>query len=50
MLERAIDLRVNLSEETIHLGPLVVRFLITGDNSNGSIAGPLNSLSRAPRA
>jgi hypothetical protein len=36
MLERAIDLRVNLSEETIHLGPLVVR--------------PLNSLSRALRA
>ena len=38
MTSRATDLHVNPSEETIRLGPLAVRFLITGDNSNGSIA------------
>ncbi len=32
------DVHVNASEETIHLGPLKVRFLITGENSNGSVA------------
>ncbi|MHB1863758.1 MAG: cupin domain-containing protein [Gemmatimonadaceae bacterium] len=32
------DARVNPSDETIHLGPLVVRFLITGDGANGSVA------------
>src|SRR5215813_3196521 len=32
------DLRVNPSEETIRLGPLAVRFLLTGENSTGSIA------------
>jgi quercetin dioxygenase-like cupin family protein len=31
-------LRVNPSDETIRLGPLAVRFLITGENSNGSVA------------
>ena len=31
-------LHVNPSDETIHLGPLAVRFLITGENSNGSVA------------
>ena len=31
-------LRVNPSEETIRLGPLAVRFLLTGDNSTGSVA------------
>jgi quercetin dioxygenase-like cupin family protein len=35
---RAIDLRVNPSEETIRLGPLAIRFLLTGDNSTGTIA------------
>ncbi len=30
--------RVNPSEETIRLGPLVVRFLVTGDDANGSVA------------
>lgn len=30
--------RVNPSDETIHLGPLRVRFLITGENSGGSVA------------
>lgn len=32
------DLRVNPSDETIHLGPLAVRFLLPGENSAGSIA------------
>ena len=30
--------RINPSEETIRIGPLAVRFLLTGDNSAGSIA------------
>ncbi len=38
MAPQTIDLRVNPSDETIHLGPLTVRFLLTGDNSTGSIA------------
>lgn len=33
-----IDLRVNPSDETIHLGPLAVRFLLTGSDSAGTIA------------
>ena len=28
--------RVNPSEETIKIGPLDIRFLLTGDDSNGS--------------
>jgi quercetin dioxygenase-like cupin family protein len=32
------DLRVNPSEETIRLGPLAVRFLVTGERSSGSVA------------
>ena len=31
-------LRTNPSEETIRLGPLAVRFLVTAENSSGSIA------------
>lgn len=38
MAQQTIDLRVNPSDETIRLGPLAVRFLITGENSSGSIA------------
>lgn len=38
MTQHTIDLRVNPSDETIHLGPLAVRFLITGDDSGGSVA------------
>ncbi len=38
MMQQTIDLRINPSEETIRLGPLTVRFFITGENSNGSIA------------
>src|SRR5579871_1037120 len=37
-MTQAISVRVNPSEETIHLGPLAVRFLLTGDNSTGIIA------------
>ncbi len=38
MTEPTIGFRVNPSEETIHLGPLAVRFLLTAENSSGSIA------------
>jgi quercetin dioxygenase-like cupin family protein len=38
MTQQTIDLQVNPSDETIRLGPLAVRFLLTGDNSTGSIA------------
>jgi len=38
MTQQTIDLDVNPSEETIRLGPLTVHFLITGENSNGTIA------------
>ena len=38
MTTSAIDLRVNPSDETILLGSLAVRFLVTGDNSSGSVA------------
>ena len=31
-------LRIDPSDEMIRLGPLAVRFLITGENSNGSVA------------
>ena len=37
-MQHTIDLQANPSDETIRLGPLVVRFLITGEDSNGSIA------------
>ena len=33
-----MDTGVNAAEETIRLGPLTVRFLLTGENSGGSIA------------
>ena len=38
MTQQTVDLHVNPSDETIRLGPLVVRFLIDGENSIGSIA------------
>ncbi len=38
MTTQPIDLRVNPSDETIRLGPLGVRFLITGENATGSVA------------
>ncbi|HVB40872.1 MAG TPA: cupin domain-containing protein [Terriglobales bacterium] len=33
-----VDLRVNPADEMIHLGPLSVHFLVTGENSAGSLA------------
>jgi quercetin dioxygenase-like cupin family protein len=38
MEQYTIGLHVNPSDETIRLGPLTVRFLITGENSSGSVA------------
>jgi quercetin dioxygenase-like cupin family protein len=38
MAQQTIDLDINPSEEAIRLGPLMVRFLITGENSNGTLA------------
>jgi len=38
MTRNVADLYVNPSDETIHLGPLTVRFLLTGENSTGTIA------------
>jgi quercetin dioxygenase-like cupin family protein len=32
------DLHINPSDEAIRLGPLVVRFLLTGENSTGTLA------------
>jgi quercetin dioxygenase-like cupin family protein len=38
MTQQNIDLHINPSEENIRVGPLMVRFLLTGDNSTGSLA------------
>ena len=38
MAPQGIAPQVNPSDETIRLGPLVVRFLLTGDSSTGSVA------------
>jgi quercetin dioxygenase-like cupin family protein len=38
MQQKQRGLDINPSEETIRVGPLAVRFLITGDDSNGSVA------------
>jgi hypothetical protein len=38
MPQQTTGLHVNPSDETIRLGPLAVRFLVTGDHSNGSVA------------
>jgi quercetin dioxygenase-like cupin family protein len=35
---QTIDAQINPAEETIRLGPLIVRFLVTGENTNGSVA------------
>jgi quercetin dioxygenase-like cupin family protein len=37
MKPRATDVHVNPSDEAIHLGPLGVRFLVTGDDASGSV-------------
>jgi hypothetical protein len=39
--------RVNPSEETIKIGPLGIRFLLTGDDSNGSVSVRGSRTSRA---
>jgi len=38
MPQRSIDLYVNPADETIRLGPLAVRFLVTSENSSGTVA------------
>ena len=38
MTPQTTDAHVNPSDETIHLGPLGVRFLVTGDDASGSVA------------
>jgi quercetin dioxygenase-like cupin family protein len=38
MALETIDLCVNPAEESIRIGPLAVRFLVTGENSAGTIA------------
>jgi quercetin dioxygenase-like cupin family protein len=38
MAQGAVDFKVNPAEGIIRLGPLAVRFLITGGNSGGSVA------------
>src|SRR5260370_11792878 len=38
MAQQTLDLQVNPSDETIRLGLLTVRFLLTAENSNGSVA------------
>jgi len=37
MTTQTIDLRANAAEETIRVGPLTVRFLVTGEDSSGSV-------------
>lgn len=38
MAQQTAGLRINPAEESIRLGPLTVRFLLTKENSNGSVA------------
>jgi quercetin dioxygenase-like cupin family protein len=38
MAPQTTDVRVNPSDEIIRIGPLAVRFLITGDDASGSVA------------
>ncbi len=38
MTQHAINLTLNPADETIRLGTVTVRFLLTGDNSTGSVA------------
>ena len=38
MAPRPTDVRVNPADETIRLGPLAVRFLVTGEQAGGSVA------------
>jgi len=38
MTQQILDLRVNPSDETIRLGAVAIRFLITAEDSGGSVA------------
>jgi quercetin dioxygenase-like cupin family protein len=38
MTDRTIQVQLNAAHETIHCGRLTIRFLMTGEHSNGSIA------------
>lgn len=38
MAQQTAEHRINPSEEVIRLGPLMVHFLVSGENSSGSIA------------
>jgi quercetin dioxygenase-like cupin family protein len=38
MTENTLELSINPADESIRLGPLVVRFLIAGENSSGTAA------------
>lgn len=38
MIQPGLDLGLNPAEETIRIGPLAIRFLITAENSNGTVA------------
>ena len=49
MTQQTVGIHVNPSEEAIRLGPLTVRFLITGENSSGTIAAFEVAVPRAQR-
>jgi len=38
MAQQVLDLRLNPDEESIRVGPLTIRFLVTAENSNGTLA------------
>lgn len=38
MTPQTTPVQINPSDETIHLGPLAVRFLVTGEDASGSVA------------
>ncbi|HEV2136634.1 MAG TPA: cupin domain-containing protein [Terracidiphilus sp.] len=38
MIQQITALGINPADETIRLGPLAVRFLVTGENSSGTVA------------
>ena len=38
MTPQTTPVHINPSDETIHLGPLAVRFLVTGEDASGSVA------------
>lgn len=38
MSQHPVDPRVNPADETIHIGPLDIRFLVTGEQSSGTVA------------